>query len=640
MGPGFSITMSSPSHASSSPLTIHPPLGAIVTGPSQVLFRAWAPWTKTIAVEILGKNPETVPMEPRPFGYWEVTVSNVGEGTRYFFRLHEKLQRPDPASRFQPEGVHGPSEVIDPSAFQWSDHEWKGRLLEDYIIYELHPGTFTNTGTFDDIIPKLSYLRDEVGVTAIELMPVAQFPGERNWGYDGTYLFAPQSTYGGPRSLHRLVNACHEAGLAVILDVVYNHFGPEGNYWGNFGPIFTDHYHTPWGSAINFDGPQSDAVRAITISNALYWVRDYHIDALRLDAVHSIFDFSAKHILQDIAEAIHSESVKSGRSIHVIAESDLNDSRLISSSTKGGYGLDGQWNDDFHHALHALVTGERQGYYQDFGHLDHLATAYRKHFVLSGQYSLHRQRIHGNTAAHFSPSHFVVFAQNHDQIGNRAQGDRLSTLIAYPCQQVVAASVLLSPFLPLIFMGEEYGEQAPFQYFIDHGDPQLIEAVRRGRLAEFKPFGWKHIPDPYDVKTFEVSKLTSSDGWNDSQRRLAAWTKRLIDLRKQHASLGAGVKGHQLRVWLNPQKTILTIYRKNPNAEAMLIILGFNDQPTPLSLRQPKGQWEKILDNHKSTFRDPHIISPDEESIDSHLLLPKQTLTLAAFSARVYQQEG
>ena len=618
---------------------MHPPLGAIVTGPSQVLFRAWAPWTKTIAVEILGNNPETVPMEPRPFGYWEVTVSNVGEGTRYFFRLHEKLQRPDPASRFQPEGVHGPSEVIDLSAFQWSDHGWKGRMLEDYIIYELHPGTFTNTGTFDDIIPKLSYLRDEVGITAIELMPVAQFPGGRNWGYDGTYLFAPQSTYGGPRSLNRLINASHEAGLAVILDVVYNHFGPEGNYWGNFGPIFTDHYHTPWGSAINFDGPQSDAVRAITISNALYWVRDYHIDALRLDAVHSIFDFSAKHILQDIAEAVHNESVKSGRSIHVIAESDLNDSRLISSSTKGGYGLDGQWNDDFHHALHALVTGERQGYYQDFGNLDHLATAYRKHFVLSGQYSLHRQRKHGNTAAHFPPSNFVVFAQNHDQIGNRAQGDRLSTLVAYPCQQVAAASVLLSPFLPLIFMGEEYGEQAPFQYFIDHGDPQLIEAVRRGRLAEFKPFGWKHIPDPYDVKTFEVSKLTSSDGWNDSQRHLAAWTKRLIELRKQHASLGAGVKGHQLRVWLNPQKTILTIYRKNPKAGAMLIILGFNDQPTTLSLRQPRGQWEKILDNHESTFRDPHIITPDEESIDSHLILPKQTLTLAAYSTRVYQQE-
>ena len=430
------------------------PIGALVTGPSQVTFRAWAPWVKTLAVEILGNQPEIVPMQPQPFGYWETTVSNTGEGTRYQYVLHEKLKRPDPASRFQPEGVHGPSEVVDPASFIWTDHQWKGLPLQDYIIYELHPGTFSPDGTFEGIIPFLHYLRDEVGITAIELMPVAQFPGERNWGYDGTYLYAPQNSYGGPTGLHRLIDACHAAGLAVVLDVVYNHLGPEGNYWGNFGPFFTDHYRTPWGSAINFDGAHSNAVRDIIVENAVYWTRDFHFDALRLDAIHGIFDASVIHILKDIRDAVHAAAKQDGRSVWVIAESDLNDVKLIAPASKGGYGLDGQWNDDFHHALHALVTGERQGYYQDFGTLDHVASAFRKHFVYSGQYSHHRHRKHGNSAAQFPSSQFVVFAQNHDQVGNRAQGDRLSTLIPHAAQQVLTASVLCSPSIPLLFMGE------------------------------------------------------------------------------------------------------------------------------------------------------------------------------------------
>ena len=359
-------------------------IGAIVSGPSQVTFRVWAPWVKTIAVEILDESPEISPMQPQPYGYWETTVSNVGVGTRYQYLLHEKLTRPDPASRFQPEGVHGPSEVVDPLVFTWTDQEWKGLPLADYIIYELHPGTFTQSGTFEAIIPFLHYLRDDVGVTAIELMPVTQFPGTRNWGYDGTYLFAPHNTYGGPEALHRLVDACHAAGLAVILDVVYNHLGPEGNYWGDFGPLFTDHYRTPWGSAINYDGPHSDGVRDLIISNAVYWTRDFHIDALRLDAVHGIFDSSVSHILKDLRDAVHAEAEKAGRLVSVIAESDFNDVKLLTAPSKGGYGLDAQWNDDFHHALHALVTGERDGYYVDFSSLDHFATAFRKHFVLSG----------------------------------------------------------------------------------------------------------------------------------------------------------------------------------------------------------------------------------------------------------------
>lgn len=614
------------------------PVGALVTGPSQVTFRAWAPWVKTLAVEILGNQPEIVPMQLQPFGYWETTVSNTGVGTRYQYVLHEKLKLPDPASRFQPEGVHGPSEVVDSASFNWTDHQWKGLPLQDYIIYELHPGTFSSDGTFEGIIPFLPYLRDEVGITAIELMPVAQFPGERNWGYDGTYLYAPQNSYGGPTGLHRLIDACHAAGLAVVLDVVYNHLGPEGNYWGNFGPFFTDHYRTPWGSAINYDGAHSNAVRDIIIENAVYWTRDFHFDALRLDAIHGIFDASVSHILKDIRDAVHAAAKQDGRSVWVIAESDLNDVKLITPASKGGYELDGQWNDDFHHALHAKVTGERQGYYQDFGTLDHVATAFRKHFVYSGQYSHHRHRTHGNSAAQCAPSQFVVFAQNHDQIGNRAQGDRLSTLIPHEAQQVLAASVLLSPFIPLLFMGEEYGDRAPFQYFIDHGDKGLIEAVRKGRLAEFKPFGWKNISDPYAVETFDHSRLTPLDARDQAQQHLAAWTKQLIALRKQHASLGIGVKGHQLRVWMNQKKTVLTIYRKNPNTEAMLLILGFNEKATTLSLHQPKGQWELLLDKGQPEYAQPNDASssPALESLD--LTAGKQTLTLPAFSAWVYRE--
>jgi len=614
------------------------PLGALITSPSQVTFRAWAPWVNTLAVEILGSQPEIHSMQPQPFGYWETTVSNIGTGTRYQYVLHGKLKRPDPASRFQPEGVHGPSEVVNPLAFTWTDQQWKGLPLADYIIYELHPGTYTKTGTFDDIIPSLSYLRNDVGITAIELMPIAQFPGSRNWGYDGTYLFAPHNTYGGPQALHRLINACHATGLAVILDVVYNHLGPEGNYWGDFGPLFTDHYRTPWGSAINYDGPHSDAVRNTIIDNAVYWIRDYHIDALRLDAIHSIFDFSAKHILQELTEAVHTEAARTGRSAYVIAESDLNDSQIITPTSKGGYGLDGQWNDDFHHALHSLVTGEQQGYYCDFGSLDHVATAFKKYFVLSGQYSHHRHRKHGNSAAHLPATSFVGYAQNHDQIGNRAHGDRLSTLIPHSAQQVMMAAVLLSPFIPMLFMGEEYGEQAPFQYFIDHGDPSLIEAVRKGRMAEFKKFGWNKVPDPYDVKTFETSRLTPAAEHHHLNHCMAAWVQQLIALRKQHPSLGPGIKGHQLHVWVNSSKTVLSIFRKNPKTEAMLLILGFNDQPTTLRLQQPKGQWTLLLDNGKPEYGDQNITSSSLAPRTVNLGSSKQILSLPAFPSWVYQQ--
>jgi len=607
---------------------------------STVSFKIWAPHAQSVAVKIVERAETPLSLTSQPFGYWQTTVENLPPGTRYQYVLNNETLRPDPVSRFQPEGVHGPSEIVNPQAFPWTDHQWKSLPLQDLIIYELHPGTFTKAGTFDAMIPFLSYLRHEVGITAIELMPIAQFPGVRNWGYDGTYLFAPQNSYGGPAGLHRLVDACHAAGLAVILDVVYNHLGPEGNYWGEFGPFFTDQYRTPWGSAVNYDGPHSDAVRNTIIDNAVYWIRDYHIDALRLDAIHSIFDFSAKHILQELTDAVHLEAASMGRSAYVIAESDLNDAKIISPISKGGYGLDGQWNDDFHHALHSLATGEQEGYYCDFGSLDHVATGFKKYFILSGQYSHHRHRRHGNSAAHLPATSFVVFAQNHDQIGNRAQGDRLSTLIPHSAQQVLTMSILLSPCIPMLFMGEEYGEHMPFQYFIDHGDAQLIEAVRKGRLAEFKKFGWKKVPDPYETSTFDASRLTPSDEQTDLQHQMAAWVKQLITLRKQHPSLGPGVKGHQFRVWSHKKSKTLTIYRKHPTAPAMLLVLGFNDQPSSRTLRQPKNRWSLLLDNGSQAYASPDGDRPSPAPTNFDLTEQPCKISFPRFPAWVYLQDN
>ncbi|MGH7233014.1 MAG: alpha-amylase family glycosyl hydrolase, partial [Nitrospiraceae bacterium] len=349
-------------------------LGAVVSDSSTVRFRVWAPHARTIAVKLINETRGPLVMTSRDFGYFDVIVEGVPSGSLYRYVLDEKTERPDPASRSQPHGVHGPSATVNPGSFRWTDEGWGGLPMDRLIVYELHVGTFTKEGTFRAIIPHLAYLRDELGVTAIEVMPVAQFPGTRNWGYDGVYPFAPQSSYGGVDGLKELVNACHAHGLAIVLDVVYNHLGPEGNYLEDFGPYFTDHYRTPWGRAINYDGPDSDEVRHYIISNALYWVSEYHIDGLRLDAIHGIYDFSARHILAELTESVHREGERLGRSIVVMAESDLNDVRVIAPPGDGGHGLDGQWSDDFHHALHTVLTGERAGYYEDFGRLEQLAT--------------------------------------------------------------------------------------------------------------------------------------------------------------------------------------------------------------------------------------------------------------------------
>ena len=482
-------------------------LGATYLGDNLCEFAVWAPLVSKVELHNVAPKELTVPLAKDGQGYHQAIVNGIEPGSQYFYRLDGQKEHPDPASRFQPQGVHGPSQVLD-SHFPWEDQSWSGLPLEEYIVYELHVGTFTPEGTFNAVIPHLDELRD-LGITAVEIMPVAQFPGNRNWGYDGVYSFAVQDSYGGPEGLKHLVNTCHLKGLAIILDVVYNHLGPEGNYIGDFGPYFTNRYNTPWGAALNFDGPYSDHVRRFFIENAIYWLDEFHIDALRLDALHSILDISAYPFIEELTASFHEKVKQLKRKAYLIGESAANDARLIKPPELGGYGLDAQWNDDFHHSLHVLLTGEQNGYYQDFGQFQHLVKAFQEGFVYSGHYSHYRQCRHGVSSRDIPSQRFVVFAQNHDQVGNRAQSERLSQLVSFEALKLAAGIVLLSPFVPLIFMGEEYGETAPFPYFVSHSELELIEAVRKGRREEFATFKWQgELPDPQDEATFMQAKLS------------------------------------------------------------------------------------------------------------------------------------
>ena len=478
-------------------------LGARYLGGGRTEFLVWAPVPDRVELHLGSPGERVVEMERGPRGYWSAVAEDVEPGARYFYLLDGERDRPDPASRYQPEGVHGPSQVIGDILADGGS--WRGLAIEDYIFYELHVGTFTPEGTLESAIAELDGLAD-LGVTAVELMPVAQFPGERDWGYDGVLPFAVQNSYGGPPALRRFVQECHARSLAVVLDVVYNHFGPEGNYMREFGHYFSRRYETPWGEAINFDGPDSDEVRRFFIENALYWIHEFHVDALRLDAVQAIYDRSASPFLRQLAAAVRASSHRLGRRVYAIPESDLNDPALVRAPELGGHGFDAQCSDDFHHALHALLTGERSGYYQDFGHIRHLVKAYRDGFVYTGQYSKYRRRTHGNDSRATPGARLVVFSQNHDQVGNRTMGERLITLAGFETAKLAAGAIILSPFLPLIFMGEEWGATAPFQYFVSHCDPGLIEAVRSGRKQEFANFTWAgEPPDPASEETFRRS---------------------------------------------------------------------------------------------------------------------------------------
>ena len=584
------------------------PLGASPLPDIRCRFLVFAPSAGTVEVRLLSPGERVVLLERDDLGYHHGVVDGVKAGARYLYRLDGGKELPDPASRFQPEGVHGPSMVIDPDAFSWTDPEWRGIPLSSYILYELHVGTYTPEGTFDAIIPRLDSLA-ELGVTALELMPVSQFPGRRNWGYDGVYPFAVQESYGGPEGLKRLVDACHRRGLAVVLDVVYNHLGPEGNHFSDFGPYFNDRYRTPWGPAMNFDGPHSDEVRRYFQENALRWLREFRVDALRLDAIHGIMDFSASPFLAQLAEAVGDLRKEEGRMIYLIPESDLNDSRIVTPRNAGGYGLDAQWNDDFHHAIHALLTGERDGYYGDFGGIGHLARAFTDRFVYSGQYSTYRKRRHGNPARHLPAERFVVFAQNHDQVGNRMRGDRLSRLVSFESLKLAAGVVLLSPFLPLLFMGEEYGEVAPFLYFVHHGDEGLIEAVRKGRKEEFAAFGWVgEPPDPQDEGTFLRSRPDHALRGAGSHAVLLELHRELIRIRKTDPVLRRTDREGMEVVPFEKERALFILRRDGSAGTAA--VFHFGDVPAYLPLPLPGEGWEKVLDSADVRWGGPGGAAP------------------------------
>jgi maltooligosyltrehalose trehalohydrolase len=582
-------------------------LGAIYLGGGRCEFRVWAPHARKVEVHLVSPEERIAPLEILERGYHGGEVKEVHPGALYLYRLDGEKERPDPASRYQPQGVHRASQVVDP-AFPWTDSRWFGLPLEDYVIYELHVGTFTAPGTFEAIIAHLGELKD-LGITAVELMPVAQFPGNRNWGYDGVHPFAVQDSYGGPTGFKTLVDACHRYGLAVILDVVYNHLGPEGNYLRDYGPYFTDRYKTPWGEALNFDGPHNDEVRRFFIESALYWVTEFHVDALRIDAIHAILDFSAQPFLEELAGAVHERAQRLNRKIHLVAESDLNDTRSVLSRELGGYALDAQWNDDFHHALHALLTGEREGYYQDFGKMGDLAKAFREGFIYSGEYSPYRRRRHGNSSRAIPAHRFVVFAQNHDQVGNRMLGERLGSLVSREELKLAAGVVLLSPYLPLLFMGEEYGETAPFQYFISHIDPELVEAVRRGRQEEFSAFRWKgEIPDPQSEETFLRSKLNHRLRLEEGNRNLWEFYRELIRIRRTLSPL-ASLSKENLEVRALEKEKVLYA-RRWRGTEEVFMAFHFGSSRVSVSLPVPGGSWRKEMDSEEEKWRGRGCLNP------------------------------
>jgi maltooligosyltrehalose trehalohydrolase len=610
----------------------HPRLGANYRMDDRCDFCVWAPAVKKIEVLTVAPERACYPLVKDSKGYHRGATARLGPGCQYFYRLEGAAIRPDPASRFQPLSVHGPSAVVDPS-FDWQDRAWRGLALREFVIYELHVGTYTDAGSFDAITVHLERLK-RLGVTALELMPVGQFPGTRNWGYDGVFPFAVQNSYGGPTALKRLVNACHRAGLAVILDVVYNHLGPEGNYFGDFGPYFTDRYRTPWGPALNFDGPASDEVREFFLQNACYWLAEFHFDALRLDAVHAILDHSARPFLDELAAQVAELALELNRPLYLMPESSANDARLIRAAACGGCGLDAVWSDDFHHALRTLLTGEQDGYYQDFGELGHLVKAYRDGFAYAGEYSRFRGRRHGSSAKALPAERFIVFAQNHDQVGNRADGARLSASVSFAALKLAAATVILSPYVPLLFMGEEYGETAPFPYFISHADPALIEAVRLGRRAEFAAFAWQdELPDPQDEATFQRAKLTHQVRQRDHHGALYAFYKELLRLRREHSAL-AELNKDTMHVIGYERQRVLRVHRWS-GTEQIVILANFAAAESPITVSIPPGQWQKLLDSEDKKW----------QGVGSRL--PRQfqsagavSIVLAPHSAALFKQAG
>ncbi|AUD03313.1 malto-oligosyltrehalose trehalohydrolase [Spirosoma pollinicola] len=572
--------------------------------------RVWAPFAHSVTLRRSDRQLD-IPLQ-NDGTYWQITTAQLQPGDTYKFILNDTLERPDPASMAQPDGVHGASQAVDTNTFVWTDADWHNLPLEDYLIYELHTGTFTPEGTFSGVENRLDYLV-ELGVNAVEIMPVAQFPGTRNWGYDGVCPFAVQNSYGGAVGLQKLVDACHRRGLAVVLDVVYNHIGPEGNYIGDFGPYFTAKHVTPWGNALNFDDDYSDSVRRYFIENVLMWFRDFHIDALRLDAVHAICDSSETHLLREMKQYVDALMAKTGRQHYLIIESDANETQFIQPLVNNGYGMDAQWNDEFHHALRVTAGGERNGYYADYDGIKHLAKSYRDAYVYDGTYMPRRARIVGKSTAAHAGRQFVVFSQNHDQIGNRMLGERPSQLVSLEMQKLMAGAVMSSPYLPMLFMGEEWGELNPFMYFVSHSQTNLIDAVRQGRKKEFAEFQTDfEAPDPQDERTFERSKLQWQRLIQEPHKTLFRYYQTLLKLRKtsslRHPDReSVAVVGDEIRQTL----TLFRQHKKQTKTgasvieETVICLLNFSKEPQTLVLPASEGNWHKLLDSADPQWHGP-----------------------------------
>ncbi|MBO9571430.1 MAG: malto-oligosyltrehalose trehalohydrolase [Chitinophagaceae bacterium] len=524
----------------------------------KAIVTVWSPRARNIELETCkhgsGKKRLSLTKDPQKgyLGYWTCTTDSIKPGDKYRFVIDEAGSSPDPASLSQPDDVHGPSAAFDVNSFGWTDANWKNIPLEQYIMYELHTGTFSSEHNFEGIEKKLDHLI-ELGINAIEVMPVGQFPGSRNWGYDGVYPFAVQHSYGGPAALQKLVNTCHQKGLAVILDVIYNHVGPEGNYLSFFGPYFTDKYLTPWGKAINYDDKWCDGVREYFIENTLMWFRDFHIDALRLDAVHAIKDFSAFHIIKEIKQHTDELMRLTSRNYYLITEMDLNDPIYINPIDKGGYGVDAQWIDEFHHALRVAAGQPKEGYYEDFNGIEDISKSYKDAYVYTGQFSGHRKRLFG-TPTYNPGKQFIVFSQNHDQVGNRMLGERSGTLTSANMYKLMAAAVVVSPYIPMLFMGEEWKETNPFLFFISHTDNKLAAIVSEGRKKEFASFKWiNDPPDPRLEETFNNSLLQWKLLDVKEHKDMFLYYKQLISLRKSNPALKN----------LNRENTIAEIIKEN-----------------------------------------------------------------------------
>lgn len=594
-------------------------IGAYVNDRGNVEFTVWAPLCKSVELKITSPSHRILPMEKDSKGYWTLESNEIKPGARYYYRLNGNVDRPDPASQYQHCGVHRCSEVVDHSTFVWTDETWQGIPLEKLVLYELHVGTFSPEGTFKGVINKLDYLID-LGVTAIEIMPVAQFPGDRNWGYDGAYPFAVQDSYGGPTELKELVDTCHKKGISAFLDVVYNHFGPEGAYAHEYGPFFTDKYNTPWGAAINYDDAWSDGVRNFVVQNALYWLDDYHFDGLRLDAIHGIYDLGAKHILKEIAEDVDKLSKLTGKKRLLIAESDLNDVRVIMPFELNGHGMDAQWSDDFHHSVHSLLTGESRSYYGDYGTIDHLIKAYKEGFVYSWNYSKNRKHHHGSSSASIQGKQLVICTQNHDQVGNRLLGERLSMLVSFEACKLAAAAMFVAPYIPLLFMGEELFAKSPFLYFISHSDEHLVQLVREGREREFAEFHWSGKPiDPQDQATFNKCKIDWGSTDTGNHKTMHEFYKTLLSLRKKIPTLSKLDKTGQEIDRIND--SVLKLVR-NHNESEIHCFLNFSEKESSVLTDSTDYSAQKLLDSSDRKWNGPGETMPDRISPEKEYRIP------------------